>query len=321
MQKGFIQIPIIIAIFVSALVFGGGGYFVATHVSEQAPTVASDTTKAEVAATTSEIVSPQTATTTEQPASEVSVSKVLPDISTPAPKPQTEIKVETPTIIQEVVTPPTKDFKELTLDAISNQINAYKAITSWIDTDMNPLLSQRKTMLNSLISETNSLKINESDPSVEYIYEVFIDAYNLDKSQIVDFYRDEIFLVTKEYINDEKISKLNSEYTKFSAQPFVSEEEYNTLIKNLESYESNWKSIYEDVAKKAFTQYMSQTDAKDEMYQRLWADASEAISDLKKTQALEVKLNQMYAQQPKPLNCTFSSRTTGLSTSGTVNCY
>lgn len=71
-------------------------------------------------------------------------------------------------------------------------------------------------------------------------------------------------------------------------------------------------------------QYMSQTNAKDEMYKRLWSQMSQlyaAVADLKKTQALESSLNQLYLQQPKPLNCTFSSHYNGFGTVGSLNCY
>ena len=54
MQRGFIQIPILIAIIISAVVFGGGSYFVAREMSKpsQNTSNATTTTTAEVQATT-----------------------------------------------------------------------------------------------------------------------------------------------------------------------------------------------------------------------------------------------------------------------------
>lgn len=230
-----------------------------------------------------------------------------------------KVKNETPNIKTEVIVPVVKDFKEPVLLAINTQIDSYKKITSWIENEMMPLLSQRENTLNGLISSTNSLMINETDSSVDNAYSIFIEAYNLDKDQIVDFYRG-IFSEIKNHINKEKISVLNSEYAKFSAKSSVSEVEYNNEIQVLIEYQNYWQKLYDGSVKLAMTQYMSQTNTKDQMYKNLWSQLSTAVSDLKKTQALQSSLNQLYSQQVKPINCSFSSRSDGFSTSGSITC-
>jgi len=241
--------------------------------------------------------------------------------NTKTTKPVTPPQSQVPTKTEKVVVPVAKNFKDPVLSSINAQIESYKAITRWIDSDMMSLLSQRENMLNGLISSTNSLIASETDSSIKYAYGLFIDAYNLDKTQIVNFYRWEIFDFIKKHINNEKLPALNSEYAKFSAKPTVSEAEYNVAVQSLAQYQNDWQSLYDDGVKKAMVQYMSQTNTKDEMYQRLWSQLSAAVSDLKKTQALESSLNQLYMQQPKPLNCTFSSHYNGFGTVGSLNCY
>ena len=244
--------------------------------------------------------------------------------NTKAVKPATLPQSQVPTKTEEVVVPVAKNFKEPVLSSINAQIESYNAITRWIDSDMMPLLSQRESMLNGFISNTNSLMANETAPDIDHIYSLFIDEYNLDKKQIVDFYRWDIFDFIKKHINNEKLPALNSEYARFSAKPTVSEAEYNVAIQSLTQYQNDWQSLYNDGVKKAMVQYMSQTNAKDEMYKRLWSQMSQlyaAVADLKKTQALESSLNQLYLQQPKPLNCTFSSHYNGFGTVGSLNCY
>ena len=309
MQQGFIQIPILIAIIISAAVFGGGGYFVAKQII-QAPQVATTTAEQIVSSANEEIIVEQKTLKEETVEEENKVPKI-----------QTQVKIETPIVKEEVVAPVAKNFKQPVLESINAQINSYKALANWIDNEMMSLLSQRESMLNGLISSTNSLMASETDPSVKYAYSLFIDAYNLDKTQIVNFYRWDIFDFIKQYINNEKLPGLNSEYAKYSAKSTVSEVEYNTVIQSLQQYESDWQSLYNDGIKKSMVQYMSQTDSKDEMYQRLWSELSIAVADLKKTQALESSLNQLYLQQPKPLNCTFSSYYNGFGTTGSLNCY
>ncbi len=312
-QKGFIQIPILIAIIVSAIVFGGGGYLIA---HKKAPKVS---TESNVAITTE-----QTTKTEELSVeSKKTTSEEVPKNTTPKKETSgasTQVKVETPPIKTEIVLPVAKSFKEPVLSAINAQIDSYKAITKWIDNDMMPALSQRESMLNGLISSTNSLMASESDSSVDYAYSLFIEAYNLDKSQVVVFYRG-IFSDIKNHINNEKISALNSEYSKFSAKSSVSETEYNSEIQVLAEYQSYWQKLYDGGVKLAMTQFMSQTDTKDQMYKNLWSQLSIAVSDLKKTQALQSSLSQLYAQQVKPINCSFSSHFDGFGTVGSINCY
>lgn len=312
MQRGFIQIPILIAIIVSAIVFGGGGYYVAHQISKPSPTASNTTatTTAEIQATTTADV--EVKKTSEEPP------------KNPAPKngssgASTQTKIDT-SVKTEVVAPEVKNFREPVLSSITAQIDSYKAITRWIDSDMMPLLSQRESMLNGLISSTNSLMASETDSSVDYAYSIFIQAYNLDKTQIVDFYRG-IFSDIKNHINNTKISALNSEYAKFSAKSTVSEAEYNAEIQSLAQYQRDWQSLYNDGVKLAMTQFMSQTNTKEAFYQSKWSELSAAVSDLKKTQALQSSLSQLYAQQPKPLNCTFSSHYNGFGTVGSLNCY
>lgn len=232
----------------------------------------------------------------------------------------TKVKAETPSGKTEVIIPVVKNYREQVLLAISTQIESYKKITSWIDSDMMPLLSQRENALNGLISSTNSLMINETDSSIDNAYSIFIEAYNLDKSQVVDFYQG-IFSDIKNHINNEKISALNSEYEKFSAKSSVSEVEYNNEIQVLIEYKNYWQKLYDSSVKLAMTQYMSQTNTKDEMYQRLWLKLSISVSDLKKTQALQSSLSQLYSQQVKPINCSFNSRSDEFGTNGSITCF
>lgn len=237
----------------------------------------------------------------------------------PAPNLVKTVQSPVPPKIAGVVTPEARNFKQPVLESINTQINSYKAISTWIDGDMLPLLSQRESMLNELISNSSLLMSAETDPSAKYVYELFIEAYNLDKTQIVVFYRG-IFSDIKSHINNEKISALNNEYGKFSAKTLVSEAEYNTEIQVLSEYQNYWQKLYDGGVKLAMTQYMSQTNAKDEMYQRLWANWTPVVSDLNRIQVLQSGLNQLYMQQPKPLNCTFSSHYNGYGTTGTVKC-
>lgn len=311
MQRGFIQIPILIAIIVSAIVFGGGGYYIAHEISKPSPSTSNAT-----ATTTAEIQTTTIANT------EVKVSEEPPKNTAPKKESSgvtTQTKIET-SVKTEVVVPEVKNFKEPTLSSINTQIASYKAITTWIDSDMMPLLSQRENMLNGLISSTNSLMASETDSSVDYLYSLFIEAYNLDKSHIVDAYRG-IFSDIKNHINNEKISALNAEYAKFSAKSIVSEAEYNGEIQVLAEYQSYWQKLYDGGVKLATTQFMSQTDTKDAWYQSKWSQVVAVVSDLKKTQALQSSLSQLYSQQARPLNCTFSSHYNGFSTVGSMNCY
>ena len=308
MQRGFIQIPILIAILISALVFGGGGYFIAHEVSKPSQNI------------------PNTATTTQETQATTTVGVKVEEkkVSGESSKKESTV-VPTPTKVEtsvktEVVVPEAKNFKEPILSSINTQITSYKAITTWIDSDMMPLLSQRENMLNGLISSTNSLMASETDSSVDYLYSLFIEAYNLDKSHIVEAYRG-IFSDIKNHINNEKISALNSEYTKFSAKSTVSEAEYNSEIQVLAEYQSYWQKLYDGGVKLATTQFMSQTDTKDAWYQSKWSQVVAVVSDLKKTQALQSSLSQLYSQQARPLNCTFSSHYNGFSTVGSMNCY
>lgn len=311
-SKGFVQIPILIAILVSAVVFGGGGYYFAHRA----------TVSSQVAAT------PEVATATDEMSAATTETLAQDVISDTAEQKQATLKKESVAAVQidvpntkiEVATPIAKDFKQPVLNSITAQVDSYKAITAWIDSDMMPLLSQRESMLNGLISSTNSLMATETDSSVDYAYSIFIQAYNLDKTQIVDFYRG-IFSDVKNHINSEKISALNADYAKFSAKPSVSEAEYNAEIQVLAQYQANWQSLYNDGVKAATTQFMTQTNKKDAWYQSKWAELSAAVADLKKTQTLQSNLNQLYAQQVRPLNCTFSSHFNGIGTVGSLNCY
>lgn len=303
--KGFVQIPILLAIIVSAILFGSGGYFIAHEISKPSQDT-SNTATATQATTTSDVKVEENKVSKESP------KKETPSVSTQT-KAETSVKTE-------VVVPEAKNFKEPILSSINAQIAPYKAITTWIDSDMMPLLSQRESMLNSLISSTNSLMASETDSSVDYLYSLFIEAYNLDKSHIVDAYRG-IFSDIKNHVNNEKISALNSEYAKFSAITTVSEAEYNSEIQVLAEYQSYWQRLYDGGVKLAMTQFMSQTDTKDAWYQSKWSEVIAVVSDLKKTQALQSSLNQLYSQQVKPLNCTFSSHYNGFMTTGSLNCY
>jgi len=312
-QKGFIQIPILIAIIVSAIVFGGGGYLIAHKKASQISSESNVATTTEQKTPTEEILVDSKKTTSEEVSKNTTPKKETSGASA-------QVKVETPPIKTEIVVPVAKNFKEPVLSAINAQIDSYKAITKWIDNDMMPLLSQRESMLNGLISSTNSLMANETDSSVDYAYSLFIEAYNLDKSQIVDFYRG-IFSDIKNHVNNEKISALNSEYAKFSSKSSVSEAEYNSEIQILVEYQNYWQKFYDGGVNLAMTQFMSQTDTKDQMYKNLWSQLSVAVSDLKKIQALQSSLSQLYSQQVRPLNCSFSSHFDGFGTVGSINCY
>jgi len=310
-QKGFI--PILIAIIVSAVVFGGGGYLIAHKKTPQVSPESNVAITAEQTTQTEEFLVENKKTTSEEVSKNNTLKKETSESST-------QVKVEAPPVQTEIVVPIAKNFKEPVLLAINAQIDSYKAITKWIDNDMMPLLSQRESMLNGLISSTNSLMASETDSSVDYAYGLFIEAYNLDKSQIVDFYRG-IFSDIKNHINNEKLSVLNGDYTKFSAKVSVSEAEYNAEIQVLAEYQSYWQKLYDGGVKLATTQFMNQTDTKDEMYQSLWSELSTAVSDLKNIQSLQSKLSQLYSHQVKPINCSFSSRTDGFGTIGSISCY
>ncbi len=299
MQRGFIQVPILMAIIISAIVFGGGGYLIANEMSHSSQDILDS--KTETATTNVEV---NTGKDSQKNENTNDSSQTVVDTS----------------LKGEVIVPETKDFKDSVLSSIDAQINSYQGITNWIDDDMMPLLSQRETMLNELKASTNSLMANEADSSVDYAYSLFVEAYNLDKTQIVDFYRD-VFSDIKNHINTEKVSALNAEYAKFSAKSVVSETEYNAEIQMLAQYQSNWQSLYNDGVKLAMTQFMTQTNAKDEMYQRLWTDLSGAVSDFNKTKTLEASLSKLYSQRVKPINCTFSSHYDGFGSVGSLNCY
>ena len=202
----------------------------------------------------------------------------------------------------EISTPIGQDFKEQALASITAQMDSYIAVAHWIDNDMMPLFSQRERILDGLISNTRTLITNSSEPIIIYIYNLFIDAYNLDKNQVVNSYRN-IFSGIRDSMYDEKISVLKAEYTKFSAGSSVSRAEYDALLQALKQYENSMQSVYNNKIRAITIQYISQISFKDETYQRLWAEIPTIISDpANSAQNLENILNQLRFVQPEPLD-------------------
>ncbi len=202
----------------------------------------------------------------------------------------------------EISTPIKEDFKEQALASITAQMDSYIAVADWINNSIMPLFSQRERILDGLISNTRTLITNSSEPKVLYIYNLFIDAYNLDKNQVVNSYRN-IFSGVRDSIYDEKISVLKAEHTKFSAGPSVSRAEYDALLQALKQDENSMQSVYNNKIRDITVQYISQISFKDETYQRLWAEIPTIISDpVNSAQNLENILNQLRFVQPEPLN-------------------
>ena len=220
---------------------------------------------------------------------------------------KTDENISTPASIgasvgAEISTPIGQDFKEQALASITAQMDSYIAVAHWIDNDMMPLFSQRERILDGLISNTRTLITNSSEPIIIYIYNLFIDAYNLDKNQVVNSYRN-IFSGIRDSMYDEKISVLKAEYTKFSAGSSVSRAEYDALLQALKQYENSMQSVYNNKIRAITIQYISQISFKDETYQRLWAEIPTIISDpANSAQNLENILNQLRFVQPEPLD-------------------
>jgi len=185
-MKGFIQIPVLIAIVISGLVFGGGGYFVAKEITNRPQTeIPVDQTTVETIASSTGVV----ATTTTQISA-----------STEKPKVNTTVKVEASKTTQTTVAPTQTTQTKLENKApvtfqISNVDNAtdkHVAVIVW-----NTTLSARSRLALKLgpddekiyesvkgIGTEHRVEIAGLDSSTEYDYHITAKA--IDESALED---------------------------------------------------------------------------------------------------------------------------------------
>jgi hypothetical protein len=211
-----------------------------------------------------------------------------------------------------------KNFKEPTLTALKNKIEAHRAIVNWIDNDMLVLLSQRESMLSDAISRTNNVMNNETDPGLRSIYPFLIAAYNNDRSQFITAFRKTCLTVRTSSEKNAEI--LTGDYVKISAESLITESQYSSILQNLENAQKNWQTNY-DISKYVYSEFTKQANLRNEKYQYMISEIAQLITITSKNEAMQTALNELRAQQVRPINCTITSNNNGFSTEGRISCY
>ncbi len=163
-MKGFIQIPILIAILISAIVFGGGGYLIAKEVINSPQANSADQTLVDATASSTEVV----ATTTIQTSTQAEKPKVNTTVPVSVPKTTQTTVIPAQPVQTKVETKAQITFQ---ISNVETSTNKHTAVITWDTT-----LSARSRL--ALKVGPNDEKVYESIEGIGTNHHVEIAALN-----------------------------------------------------------------------------------------------------------------------------------------------
>lgn len=289
-MKGFIQIPILIAILISAVVFGGGGYLIAEKIS-RSPQVE------ETAVTQVTQVSEPVATTTE---------------ATSTAKPSGVKKQESVTKTQPPVA--AENFNATLVLAFENGISHFGKLREYIES-LIALVDNRIELLDTLINRTERAKSQTTDSQSRAIHQVFLDGYRADRSGAISTKESLNSLLTSinTLINYSSNHILELRGVSISRERLVAEAKDLTL-----GYEG--ASLNFDGAKMVYQGFKERADRWDATYTDLWDKLADyygsQISQLEKASYVPPPVYVPTYNPPRFTTCVVDSYQGG----GSLNC-
>lgn len=286
-MNGFIQIPVLLAILISAVVFGGGGYLVAEKMNR--PLQIEETAVTQI--------SEQVATTTE---------------ATPTAKPPGEPKDESVTKTQSPVAG--ENFNTTLILAIEKSLPAFEDLKEYVE-NLIALVDNRIELLDSLTSSAAGAKSRATDSQARAIYQLFLDAYSTDRN---------LAIATKKLLNTylegtAGIISISNNYIVELKGMTISRERLISESTSLSKANEFGSQSFAD-AKRTYQSFKERADERDELYIDLWDKVENyygsQISQLEKASYVPAAVYVPPYNPPRFTNCVVSSYQGG----GSINC-